>query len=123
MKQILFFLLLSFSAQAQIDLSKLTAPDDSTIVALDTSYWAFHTAEIQRGEKTLPLFQADFVVWRGGHQQINLSSGPKLRREYAEYLRTQRDRLNNELNVELKAVISLRAQRDAIIAELLSLRD
>ena len=115
MKNILFFLLLSFSAQAQIDLSKIIMLDDSTTTTLDTAYWEFHTAEYN---PDIVLFQADYSVWRNGQKSINLSSGPVKKELYLTYLNEQERRLDREINTLIQAIVGLTEQQSAIMKEI-----
>lgn len=125
MKQILFLFLLlaSLNATAQIDINRFTLTTDTTISSVDTVYWNFAMIEYQRGQKTIPLYQADLVTWRSGNRTVQLSSGVLIRRDYAEYLRQQRDRLAAERLTLLAAVKQLADQQAAISQELISLQN
>lgn len=125
MKQIifLFVFLWSLNATAQIDVNRFTLTSDTTIASIDTVYWNFSKVEVPRNLKPISLYQADLVTYRGGARTVNLTSGILTVKDYALYLRDQRDRLNNELITLQKAALGLQAQRAAIIAELISLQN
>ena len=125
MKQILFLFLLlcSLNASAQIDVTKISLTTDTTLTSIDTVYWNFAKVEVPRGQKNIPLYQADLVTWRGGNRTVNLSSGVLVRRDYAEYLRQQRERVANERFALLAAVKQLAEQQAALSAELISLQN
>ena len=127
MKNIIIFLLLSFSAQAQrIDLEKISFDSDSTFTIPDTTYWEFTTIEFPRGQKTLKLYQADLIVWRGGVKNVNTSIGPEFwaykpeenKQGYADKLRAERDNINRQINTLREAIDGLTIQRDAILNEI-----
>lgn len=125
MKQIIFIflLLVSLSANAQIDVTKISLTTDTTLTSIDTVYWNFATVEVPRGQKTIQLYQADLITWRGAGRTVQLSSGVLIRRDYANYLRDQRDRVANERLALLAAIKQLAEQQAALSAELISLQN
>lgn len=125
MKQIIFIflLLVSLSANAQIDVTKISLTTDTTLTSIDTVYWNFATVEVPRGQKTIQLYQADLITWRGAGRTVQLSSGVLIRRDYANYLRDQRVRVANERLALLAAIKQLAEQQAALSAELISLQN
>jgi hypothetical protein len=114
MKYTLFLLFIPFLAQAQIDLSRVTLTSDSTLTVRDTSFWQLHEADIQVGNRTITLYQADLIQIQGGQKRIPKTIGPMMRRDFIEAIRSERDRYNQEIQTLQAAAKGLADRRNEL---------
>jgi hypothetical protein len=111
-------LLLPLFASAQIDLTRISLTNDSTVSVRDTVYWQFDEATVTHGGKQVKLYQASLIVWQGGNRIVPITSGVRARREYLEFLRGQREQHAAEIATLTTALNGLRDRRTALVNEI-----
>ena len=120
----LLILLLPFFGFAQIDLTKITMPDDSTVIvtAKDTSYFEFQTKEFPRDKKTTTVFQANRFEEKAGNKTLVWTTGVLAKREYITALKQRIGTLQGEFDVNAEYNKNIKTRIDFMKAEIIKVQ-